>query len=131
MLGKDHGNLAGRLSVDETVIGFSGTSSLVNYNPSKLHKWRITVWSLADLTSCYVYNYGIYTRKKSVPDQCRAVHWTVWDLLESVNVLGKGHHVHKDNYFSSPNLFSDLPTEGTGVCGTLCTNRKGTPDIIK
>ena len=107
--------LGGEVSVDEMVIGFCGTSSLVNYNPSKLHKWGITVWSLVDPRSGYVYNWDIFCWKKSVPDTHidpatgrGTVHWVVWDLLEGADVLGKFHLVYIDNYFSSAALFNDL-----------------------
>ena len=130
--------LGREVSVDETVIGFSGTSSLVNYNPSKPHKWGITVWSLADPRSGYVYNWDIFAGKKSVPDPRidpstgrGTVHWVVWDLLEGADVLGKSHHVYMDNYFSSATLFNDLAEVNTGACGTLRTNRRGTPEVIK
>ena len=102
-------HLGREVSVDETIIGFKGKSSLITYNPQKPHKWGLTVWSLADPTSGYVYNWDIYSGKKNTPDPRTlqkdgkgTVHWTVWDLLESSEVFEKGHHVYMDNFFLHP-----------------------------
>ena len=122
------------MSTDETIVPFSGTSSLKGYNPNKPHKWGITIWCLADARAGYVYNWNIH-RGKSTGNDPRtqnndgrgAIHWVTWDLLESADVLNKGHHLYCDNYFSSKTLFDDLVEENTGACGTLRRNRIGTP----
>ena len=126
------------ISVDETIIAFKRTSSLGKYNPSKLHKWGFTVRSLADPQSGYVYNWDNYSGKPSslIPraqnnDGRGIVYCTVWDILETADVLDKEHHIYVHNLFSFPTLFEDLATQGPGACGNLRTNRKGVPEIIK
>ena len=126
------------ISVDETVIGFSGTVSFLQYNPNKPHKWGMTVWSVAEPTTGYVYGWDVYTGKTHVRDPRTlnndgrgAIHWITWDLLTKCQLLNKGHHVYMDNYFSSPTLFEDLADANTGACGTLRKNRVGIPDAIK
>ena len=52
-------------------------------------------------------------------------------LLESTNLLDKGHHVYMDNYYSSPELFSELYFRQTYACGTVRQNRKGLPNAVK
>ena len=42
----------------------------------------------------------------------------------------QGHHVYTDNFYTSPQLFSDLREEGFGACGTLRLNRRGLPPAI-
>ena len=126
-----------QIAVDETIIPFKGTTSLKGYNPQKPHKWGLTIWSLADSKTGYVYNWNIYEGKSNAEpralrnDGRGKVHWITWDLLESADVLGKNHHVYCDNYFSSATLFEDLANQQTGACGTLRKNRSGTPDVIK
>ena len=44
----------------------------------------------------------------------------VMDLMQSC--LGMGHAVYMDNFYSSPQLFEDLLSEGTYASGTVCTN---------
>ncbi len=84
---------------DETIIPFKGTTTLKGYNPQKPHKWGLTVWSLADANTGYVYNWNLYEGKTN--DDARTmnndgrgkVHWITCDLIESTNVLGKNHHL--------------------------------------
>ena len=44
---------------------------------------------------------------------------------------GRGHHVYMDNYYTSPQLFSDLCDIGFGVCGKVQVNRRGLPAAMK
>ena len=44
---------------------------------------------------------------------------------------GRGPHVHTDNYYSSPALFSELHDLGFGACGTVRVNRRGLPAEMK
>ena len=40
--------------------------------------------------------------------ECTVTTKTVMGLLKKGNLLGKGHHVYMDNYYSSPELFWGL-----------------------
>ena len=51
------------LSVDESIIGFKGRLSFVQYMPQKPTKWGIKAWVLAESESGYVWNIKIYTGK--------------------------------------------------------------------
>ncbi len=126
------------LSFDETILAFKGTTRMKNYNPLKPHKWGLTVWSITEATTGYVYSWNVYTGKSQQVDPRTqnndhrgSVHWVTWDSLENAGILNHGHHVYMDNYFSSLTLFDDLAGAGTGACGTLRRNRYGTPDRIK
>ena len=48
-------------------------------------------------------------------------------LLQSCNLVGKGHHVYLDNYCSSPELFLELHYLETFCCGTVRSLRKNLP----
>ena len=52
-------------------------------------------------------------------------------LIESTNLLDKGHHVYMDNYYSRPELFSELYFRQTYACGTVRQNHKGLPNAVK
>ncbi|XP_072017034.1 piggyBac transposable element-derived protein 4-like [Amphiura filiformis] len=127
------------ISGDETNIPFKRKTLLNGYNPQKPHQWGLTIWSLADAVTRYVYNWNIYMYEGKGADDQRTqnnddrgkVNWISWDLLESENMLGKNHHFYCDNYFTSPILFEDLVTRQTDACGTLRRNRTGMPDVIK
>ena len=55
----------------------------------------------------------------------------VLGLLETTNLLDKGHHIYMDNYYTSPELFSELYYRETYACGTVRQNRKGLPLSVK
>ncbi|XP_033111785.1 piggyBac transposable element-derived protein 4-like, partial [Anneissia japonica] len=115
------------VSVDESVIAFKGRVSFKTYHPMKPHKRGMTVWTLADSRTGYVYNQNLYIGRGE--DGPGATQRTVMKVCEPIT--GKKHHVYMDNYFSSPALFSSLEGVSLGACGTLRTNRVGVPDVIK
>ena len=51
------------LSVDESMVGFKGRLSWIQYMPKKPRKWGIKIWTLADGTNGYVSNLKVYTGK--------------------------------------------------------------------
>ena len=117
------------ISVDETLVPFKGRTKLLQYIPSKPHKWGIKTWTLADSATSFVYNWQLYTGK--LPDDGRGLgvaHRVVMSLCQPV--LQKGHHLYCDNFFSSPALFHDLAEHQTGACGTLRANRIGVPAAV-
>ena len=55
-------------------------------------------------------------------------HATVKQLTR---VKGHGHKLYMDNYFSSPDLYSDLTKQKINCCGTMQPNGKGMPDDFR
>ena len=62
----------------------------------------------------YVVGFDVYTGKnktdsfktaKTLDPKCTPTTKTVVGLLQSCNLVGKGHHIYLDNYYSSPELF--------------------------
>ena len=51
------------LSVDESIIGFKGRLSWIQYMPKKPTKWGIKTWTLADASNGYIWNVKVYTGK--------------------------------------------------------------------
>ena len=56
-------------------------------------------------------------------------HAVVMKLVDPIK--GRGHHVYMDNYYTSPQLFSNLHDNGFGACGTVRINRRGLPAALK
>ena len=54
-----------------------------------------------------------------------ATHATVTELMRKIK--GHGHKLYMDNFFSSPELFDDLAKKQIYCCGTVRSNRRGTP----
>lgn len=53
------------ISVDETLVPFKGRTKLLQYIPSKPHKWGIKTWTLADSKTSFVYNWQLHVYWKT------------------------------------------------------------------
>ena len=114
------------LSVDESMIGFKGRLSFLQYMPKKPQKWGMKAWVLSDSRTGYTWNWKLYTGKDSVTDKSIGLaHSVVLHLTK--DLVGKGYHVYCDNFYSSPSLFLQLHTMGIGACGTARIDRRGVP----
>ena len=120
-----------QLSVDESMIGTKCRLSFIQYLPKKPVKWGIKVWICSDAVNGYIYTFSIYCGANST-DHAHPkglAYDVVFKLLEPC--LHKGYSVYTDNYYSSPVLFEDLLAAGTTATGTIRTNRKHFPKILK
>ena len=95
---------------------------------------------MSETNSSYIVGFHIYTGKNHtcisnasnpLDHECSKTTKIVLGSLESTNLLDKGHHVYMDNYYSSPELFSELYYRQTYACGTVHQNRKGLPNAVK
>ena len=53
------------VSVDESIIGFKGRLSWIQYLPKKPTKWGMKAWVLADSSNGYTWNWMLYTGRES------------------------------------------------------------------
>ena len=51
------------ISIDESIIGFKGRLSFIQYMPKKPTKWGVKAWVLAESSTGYVWNLRLYTGK--------------------------------------------------------------------
>ena len=118
------------VSVDESIISYKGRLSFLQYMPKKPHKWGMKAWVLAEAATGYTWNFHLYTGKeeKRPADLPLGTH-VVIDLLK--DLVGKGHHVYFDNFYTSPQLCKTLLTQGFGSCGTVRLDRKDIPLSFK
>ena len=63
------------------------------------------------------------------PD-CTQMTRTLVGLLDSVQLLGKGHIVYLDNFYNSYKLNLELYVRDTYVASTLRSNRKGNSKAV-
>ena len=84
---------------------------------------------MADAVSGYCCNLQIYTGKEGNNVVKGLVSRVVKDPME--NYQGLRHHLCVDNFYTSPQLFKDLLEVGTLACGTIRSNRKGFPAVVK
>ena len=116
-----------QVSIDESMIGTKCRLSFIQYMPKKPTKWGIKVWVCSDAHTGYVYTFDVYTgADHSSP---KSVHGQAYDVVTNLMtlLLGKGHTVYMDNFYSSPKLFQDLLDKSTLSTGTVRRNRKNFP----
>ena len=128
------------LSFDEACCPFKGRLCFRVYNPMKPNRFHIKLFQVSEAKSGYIVGFHIYTGKKGpcisnasrpLDEKVTKTTKIVLGLLESTNLLDKGHHVYMDNYYTSPELFSELYYRETYACGTVRMNRKGLPNAVK
>jgi hypothetical protein len=56
-------------------------------------------------------------------------HTTVAGVMRRVENVG--HNLYMDNFFSSPDLFTNLHSRKINCCGTVRLNRKGMPQEFR
>lgn len=126
------------LSLDEGTCPFKGRVSFKVYNPMKPNKFGIKLYVVCEAKSGYCVGFDIYDAdvERSCAIYCQPLeinpeysHTThlVIGLLSFCGLLLKGYKVYMDNYYTSPELFSELDLLNTYACGTVRTNRKGVP----
>ena len=97
------------LSIDESIIGYKGRLSFIQYMPKKPHKWEIKAWVLADSSNGYTWGWKLYTGKEEGESSDLGLsHRVVIDLTSDERLQDKGYRVFTDNFYTSPALFSDL-----------------------
>ena len=127
------------LSFDEGCCPYKGRVSFRCYNPAKPSKWHLKLFEVSDARTGYVIAFDVYTGKNKTrcalnadvldPDSTQTTKVVV-GLMQKGNLLGKGHHVYMDNYYSSPDLFLELHNKECFACGTCRKNRKNLPKAV-
>ena len=127
------------LSFDEGCCPYKGRVIFCCYNLAKPAKWHLKLFEVSDTRTGYVIAFDVYTGKNKTrcalnadvldPDSTQTTK-VVLGLLKKGNLLGKGHHVYMDNYYSSPDLFFELHNKECFACGTCRKNRKNLPKAV-
>lgn len=122
-------NSSNVVSVDESMIPFSGRSSMKQYMPMKPIDRGFKAWCLADSKTGFIIKFDIYTGKSNDTSKNPLGERVVLNLIS--NTLGCGSLVAFDNYFTSPSLMEKLVEQEIYAVGTVRTNRKGLPEMMK
>ena len=92
-----------QISLDESTMPFKGRVGFKCHNPKKPSRVHIKMFMVSEAETGYICGFEVYTGKDSKHDaECSKTTSTVMDLLDSINLLDKGHHVYFDNYHNSP-----------------------------
>ena len=123
------------LSIDETMIGFKGRVSFIQYCPLRQTKWGLKAFVLADSETGYICNILPYTgqemraRLSSCNDDLPLLAKVVVTVAEKYP--GKGHHIYADRFYSSVPLADELEKNDKGYTGTIISNRKQLPKAVR
>ena len=122
------------IAVDEGGVAWKGRGGSRVYNPRKPNKFQMKMYQVCESTSGYVVGFEIYTGKSGVDNVtpvmdvgCTKTTKLVMRLLHENRLLGTGHCLYTDNYYTSPELAQELYLKNTFLCGTVRGNRKGLP----
>lgn len=121
---------AGRVvSIDESIVGMKNRTIYIQYIPNKRHnRFGIKKFEICDSKTGYVLHVVLYSGKdfdvRSDDGQGSAV---VKHLLREAQLLGKGHHLVTDNFYTKVKLAEDLFAEKTLLTGTVRQSSKGFP----
>ena len=126
------------ICVDESIIKFKGKICFITYNPAKPTKWGIRIYVLADSNTGYVYSvlpyYGSITSENLIRPDLPVSSRIPLDLYRKLldNVPNaKGYHIYTDRYYTSIPLAKELLKMNCFLTGTIKTNRKYLPMVIK
>ncbi|CAG5024407.1 unnamed protein product [Parnassius apollo] len=115
-------------SIDECMVKFKGRCSLKQYMPKKPIKRGFKVWARCDAKTGYLYQFQIYTGKgDSIQDE--GLGYNV--VMKLSDNLPMNTLLAFDNFFTGCNLMEDLYDKHIYAVGTVRTNRKNLPEIIK
>ena len=122
------------ISIDESLIGLKNRTELIQYIPNKHHhKWGVKLYAVTDSATGYPLHTSVYCGKKRAGLSSEHGHSydVVKDLMTQAHLLNKGYHLFEDNLYTSPTLAEYLFGQRTLLTGTLRSNRKGVPTILK
>lgn len=125
---KNEMNNSNTQSIDECMVKFKGRCSLKQYMPKKPVKRGFKIWARCDSKTGYMYQFQIYTGKGDSVENEGLGYNVVMALCAEVprNTL-----LAFDNFFTSCNLMDDLYQKGIYAVGTVRSDRKDLPGIMK
>ncbi|XP_029912593.1 piggyBac transposable element-derived protein 4-like [Myripristis murdjan] len=104
------------LAIDESMISFRGRVFFRQYIPSKRVHFGMKSFVLTDALTNYTYLWYLYTGGAYNYDRDKGMGYSsVTQLMEKAGLLGKGHVLYTDNYYTSPALYLTLHDGGTVV----------------
>jgi len=115
-------------SVDEHMIKFKGQNIMKQYVRNKPVKWGFKLWCRCDAVSGYLYQFDMYTGRKTDTEH---------GLAESVVImLTKALEqlcceVFMDNFLNCPLLQVETLQKKIYLCGTVRVDRKNMPKNLK
>lgn len=112
--------------IDESLMKFKGRLPYKQFNPSKRARFGIKFYKLCESKSGFCCKFKIYTGQDKLPSSnIPASENVVMELAKFIR--HRGYILFLDNWYSSPQLFTNLHSENFNVIGTVRSNRKNMP----
>lgn len=121
---KEYYNPDEMLCVDESLMPFRGRIIFRQYLKQKRHRYGIKIFKLCSGAG-YTYSFQIYTGKEKNGGKKAGTVSSEIVMSLCKNILGKGHTVCTDNWYTSVDLAEKLIAKNTHLVGTLRKNRRG------
>ncbi|XP_050453533.1 piggyBac transposable element-derived protein 4-like [Cataglyphis hispanica] len=115
--------------VDESLVPFRGRILFRQYIKQKRHRYGIKVFKLCSGPG-YTYSFQIYTGKGENTSEIYGNKSTEIVMALCQDILGKGHTICTDNWYTSVNLAEKLIDMHTHLLGTLRKNRRDNPKEV-
>ncbi|XP_047106622.1 piggyBac transposable element-derived protein 4-like [Schistocerca piceifrons] len=111
------------ITIDKSLLLWKGWLGWKQYIPSKRSRSGIKLFNLCESGSGYVWDFIVYTRKGTnygshYPDE-KITSRIVLELAH--NLLGKGHCIYLDIWYTSTDLVDKLTSNNTDVVSTMCS----------
>ncbi|XP_046688364.1 piggyBac transposable element-derived protein 3-like [Homalodisca vitripennis] len=110
------------------MVKFKGQNAMKQYIKNKPVKWGFKLWCRCDSETGYLYQFDIYTGKKTNPERGLG-EGIILQMTE--NLGGKGIQFYFDNFFNSPLLQTEMLEKQLMACGTVRSERKEMPKCLK
>jgi len=109
------------VTIDETMIKWTGRLSIKQYIPLKPVKYGIKVFSIADALTGYVIDWEVYKGKDSDTNSI------IKSLINNNNI--RECHVFSDSFFMNVEFIEFMKLNGNYVTGTVKKNKYGFPKV--
>ena len=119
-----------KVCIDESLVLWRGKLRFRQYIPSKRHRFGLKLFLMCDCKTGFITDMILYTgdtTELKYDRSCGLPAAVVKTLMHPL--LGVGHVLYCDNWYTSPALFKFLLDNNTGACGTCKRNGRGMPPL--
>ena len=115
------------VAIDERMVRCKGRSSFIQYLPNKPVKWGFKIFASCDSATSILCDFEVYTGQADV--QGGLAHNVVVRLSDGLEK--QNYVIFTDNFYTSAQLADTLLGKGIYLVGTIRSNRRGFPRLLK
>lgn len=122
------------ISVDESLVHFTGRLGIKQYIPSKRARYGLKLNKLCESATGYVHSFRVYQGKDSQlqPPECYSYMGISGKIVLELAfpLLQKGYHIYMDNYYTSLPFLRHLYLKQTLTCGTARKTERASHSVL-